>query len=176
VTSAVESVDDNVLEALEKGHTRADFERVVGAFREVGLVLAPTFVPFTPWTTPESYVELLQTIDRLDLVDHVAPIQLAIRLLVTEGSRLLELEDVRAVVGSFNPTSLTYPWTHGDPRVDALQQTIERIVGTKLSASRRDVFRRIWSVAHEAAGVPVPPHADVPARAAIPYLNEPWYC
>jgi radical SAM superfamily enzyme YgiQ (UPF0313 family) len=176
VTSAVESVDDNVLEALEKGHTRADFERVVGAFREVGLVLAPTFVPFTPWTTPESYVELLQTIDRLDLVDHVAPIQLAIRLLVTEGSRLLELEDVRAVVGSFNPTSLTYPWTHADPRVDALQQTIERIVGTKLSASRRDLFRRIWSVAHEAAGVPVPPHADVPARAAIPYLNEPWYC
>ena len=39
---------------------------------------------------------LLETIDRLDLVDDVAPIQYAIRLLIPEGSRMLELDDVRA--------------------------------------------------------------------------------
>ncbi len=98
VTTAVESIDDRVLALLEKGHTRADFERVVESARTVGLTLAPTFVAFTPWTTLEGYCELLQTIDRLDLADHVSPVQLAIRLLVTQSSRLLELPDVRAVI------------------------------------------------------------------------------
>ncbi|MEO8078544.1 MAG: CUAEP/CCAEP-tail radical SAM protein, partial [Acidobacteriota bacterium] len=79
VTSAVESVDDDVLEKLEKGHTRADFERVVTLCTDTGLTLTPTFVAFTPWTTPAGYLDLLHAIDRLDLVDHVAPIQLAIR-------------------------------------------------------------------------------------------------
>jgi hypothetical protein len=46
VTSAVESVDDDVLVTLLKGHTRDDFERAVGVCRQVGLTLAPTFVPF----------------------------------------------------------------------------------------------------------------------------------
>src|SRR5690349_21515927 len=55
VTSAVESVDDGVLEKLEKGHTRRDFIEVAGEFRATGLTLAPTFIPFTPWTTRESY-------------------------------------------------------------------------------------------------------------------------
>src|SRR6202049_143297 len=37
VTSAVESVDDAVLEKLDKGHTRADFLEVAEQFRRIGL-------------------------------------------------------------------------------------------------------------------------------------------
>jgi radical SAM superfamily enzyme YgiQ (UPF0313 family) len=129
VTSAVESVEDDVLRALEKGHTRADVEHAVERCRDAGLVLVPTFVAFTPWTTLDGYCDLLQTLDRLELVDHVAPIQLAIRLLVTHGSRLLDLAAVRAVCQPFNPRSLTYPWNHPDPRVDALHQQIDAVVG-----------------------------------------------
>ena len=62
MTSAVESVDDAVLERLEKNHTRADFLRVVEMFREIGLALQPTFVPFTPWVTLEGYCELLEVL------------------------------------------------------------------------------------------------------------------
>ncbi len=51
VTSAVESMDDAVLAKLDKGHTRADFIEVAREFRRLGLTLAPTFIPFTPWTT-----------------------------------------------------------------------------------------------------------------------------
>jgi radical SAM superfamily enzyme YgiQ (UPF0313 family) len=177
VTSAVESIDDSVLEKLEKGHTREDFERVVALCRGAELTLAPTFVPFTPWTTLQSYLELLHAIDRLDLVDQVAPIQLAIRLLIPQGSRMLELEDVRALVGPFNPQSLIYPWCHPDPRVDALQTEETRLVGLKLAASRREAFARVWDAAHECAGVAsVRRDPALVARAAIPYLNEPWYC
>lgn len=178
VTSAVESLDDEVLEKLEKGHTRRDVERVVERFRDVGLTLSPTFVAFTPWTTIDTYLDFLHTIDRLDLVDHVAPIQFAIRLLVPQGSRMLELPDMRAVIGGFNPTSLTFPWRHPDPRVDALQDALTALVGVRLSAPRADVFAAIWDAASAHAGAPPLSRRQptLPARATIPYLNEPWYC
>jgi radical SAM superfamily enzyme YgiQ (UPF0313 family) len=178
VTSAVESVHDDVLGKLEKGHTRADFERAVAICRDAQLTLAPTFVAFTPWVTLRGYCELLHAIDSLDLIEHVSPIQLAIRLLIPEGSRLLELEEIRQIVGPYSPASLIYPWRHADPAVDALQHHIERVVGKHLGADRSALFARIWEDSHEAAGVAAPPRHPGGAlpRAAIPYLNEPWYC
>jgi hypothetical protein len=178
VTTAVESIDDQVLAKLEKGHTRADFVRVVSLFREARLGLTPTFVAFTPWTTLDGYVALLEDIDRLALVDHVAPIQLAIRLLVPQGSRLLELDEIRSVLSHYDPRSLTHIWRHPDDRVDGLQREVERLVGVSLTSDRRVVFERIWRVAHEAVGMRAPQRRNSEAlpRAAIPYLNEPWYC
>jgi hypothetical protein len=177
VTSAVESIDDEVLRKLEKGHGGGDFERAVTLCREAGVPLVPTFVAFTPWTTVRGYCEMLAAIDRLDLVEHVSAIQLAIRLLIPQGSRLLELPEIAALAGPFDPVSLTHRWQHTDPRVDALQRDIEAIAGGRISAPRRDVFARAWEVAHAAAGMPPPMrHEPMLARSAIPYLNEPWYC
>ena len=178
VTSAVESLDDEVLARLEKGHTRLDFERVVGLFRELGLPLVPTFVAFTPWTTAASYLEMLHTIDRLDLVDSVSPVQLAIRLLVPQGSRMLELAEMRAYAGAFDPVSLTHPWKHPDPAVDALQSVVSTLVGVRPNATRSEVFTQVWETAHAHAATAAPPRRDppLPGRATIPYLNEPWYC
>src|SRR5262249_8905014 len=118
VTSAVESVDDAVLARLEKGHTRPDFERVVALCRAAGLALHPTFVPFTPWTAVEGYADLLAAIADLELVEHVAPVQLTIRLLITAGSRLLELPEIRDLAGRFDARALVHPWRHPDPEVD----------------------------------------------------------
>ncbi len=85
---------------------------------------------------------------------------------------------MRAVTRPFSPRSLTYPWVHADPRVDDLQQRIEALVGVNLAAPRRELFARVWALAHEAAGASAEQYVapDVPARATIPYLNEPWYC
>ncbi len=176
VTSAAEAVDDRILERLAKGHTRADFERAVAACRAAGLALAPTFVPFTPWTTLEGYRELLDALVSLDLVDHVAPIQLAIRLLVPNGSRLLELEDTRAAIGPYDAAALVYPWRHPDPRVDALQRDVERLVGGRIGADRRAVFAEVWRAAHAATDAALSPLPPRTARAAVPFLTEPWYC
>ena len=177
VTSAVESIDDEILRRLEKGHTHEDFVEAVRSCDEARLVLSPTFVAFSPWTTMEGYCALLQEIDRLGLVEHVAPIQLAIRLLVTEGSRLLELPEVRDLVRPFDSVTMTYPWRHPDPRADRLQEAVATLVGVRATAPRNDTFARIWSLAHEAAGL-TPPGRETPlqARADIPYLDEPWYC
>ena len=89
VTSAVESLDDAVLEKLEKHHTRADFLKVVELCREVGLGFVPTFIAFTPWTTIAGYRELLRVLADEGLAASVAPVQLALRLLIPAGSRLL---------------------------------------------------------------------------------------
>jgi radical SAM superfamily enzyme YgiQ (UPF0313 family) len=178
VTSAVESVDDEVLRRLDKGHTGDDFERAVDLCRRAELTLTPTFVAFTPWTSLGGYCALLHSIDRLRLVDHVAPIQLSIRLLIPEGSRLLELNDIRNTVGGFDPHSLTYPWLHADPRVDSLQKAVAALAGRRLNASRRELFDAIWELAHDRAHVPIPLRQDpgLRPRATVPYLNEPWYC
>jgi hypothetical protein len=180
VTSAVESVDDEILRRLHKGHTRADFLEVNRIFRELGMILQPTFVPFTPWTTLDGYVDLLRVLRENDLVENVAPIQLAIRLLIPAGSRLLEIEEVRRLVGPFDPSALVYPWRNPDPRVDALCENVEEIVAAseKSKLPRRTIFERIWEAAHEGAGVneELPAQPVLPSRAAIPYLNEPWYC
>lgn len=176
VTSAVESFDDLVLRTLEKGHTRADVAGVVAHCSAIGLALSPTFVAFTPWTTPETYVEMLRDIQRLGLVPAVSPIQYAIRLLIPQGSRMLELEDVRGSIDRFDATSLTHVWRHPDPRVDALQRTLEQLVGRRLNAPRGEVFAQVWDLAHEAAGLAPAPREPLLARAAVPYLDEPWYC
>ena len=171
VTSAVESVDDAVLEKLDKGHTRADFIEVAGEFRSVGLTLAPTFIPFTPWTTRDSYRELLALLVELDLVEHVAPIQLALRLLIPRGSRMLELADVQAVVAGFDEPALLYRWKHPDPSVDLLAEEALKLAAQK--GSRREIFRLMWNLA---ADTQLPENFDLMPRATIPYMDEPWYC
>jgi len=176
VTSAVESIDDRVLSLLAKGHTRADFLEAVDACRHAGLALVPTFVAFHPWLTLAGYCDLLDTIASLDLVDHVAPIQLAIRLLVPNGSRLLTIDALRTHLGAFDPSTLTYRWAHPDPRVDALHADVSAIVGRRVTADRRAVFDEVAALAHARAGVPLPSTRPVRDRATIPYLNEPWYC
>ncbi len=179
VISAVEYLDDAVLSALDKGHTREDFLHVVHAFRALGMILHPTFVPFTQWTTVESYLDLLRVIRAESLMENVAPIQLGIRLLIPEGSRLLELDEVRSNVGPFDPQSLFYPWKHADPRIDALSEAVQAIAaeGDRRKESRSMVFDRIWKAAHAAAGLDVPILQPSQAlAAAVPFLSEPWYC
>src|SRR5229473_2953729 len=158
VISAVESVDNAVLEFLDKGHTREDFLRVVKAFRDLGMALHPTFVPFTLWTTVDGYVDLLRVIEAQGVIENVAPIQLGIRLLIPEGSRMLELEDVRRQVGPFDPQSLAYPWKNTDPRLDALSDIVQEIAAAaeRQKESRPATFERIWKSAHAAAGLPAP--------------------
>jgi radical SAM superfamily enzyme YgiQ (UPF0313 family) len=183
ITSAVEAVDDDILEIFDKRHTREQFVRAVSLCREVGLNLNPTFVTFNPWITLAGYRDLLSTILELDLVGNVSPIQYAIRLLIPRGSRLLELPLVQEFVGDFDPEALAYPWTHPDPRVDQLHADVLAVVGGNQTTAedRYAIFARVWDLT-EAAGraAPSDPFAltatSVPCREPIPHLSEPWYC
>ena len=173
VISAVESIDDAVLARLDKGHTKAEFLRAVELVRSHGLTLTPTFVTFTPWTSRAGYLDLLRTLRDLDLVANVASIQLAIRLLIPAGSRLLELAEVREIAPIFDETALVYRWAHPDPEMDRLCADLQRVIknAEKGGLGRARTFELIWE---RAVGAPVDFHLT--DRSTIPYLTEPWYC
>lgn len=175
VISAVESVEDEVLCKLDKGHTRQHFIEVVNEFRRVGLTLAPTFIPFTPWTTAAGYKDLLKVLFELDLIESVSPIQLALRLLIPAGSRLLELEEIREQVSAFDQAALLHKWKHVDPAMDRFAELILQVVKAEQGhrTPRREVFGKIWEIA---TGAPMYEDFDLMPRATIPYMDEPWYC
>ena len=175
ITSAVEAVDDGILVRLRKNHTTDDFETAAALMREVGIALAPTFVAFTPWTTLAGYRDLLERIAALGLVASVPPVQLSIRLLIPDGSRLLELPDVRELVDPFDRSLLGWPWRHPDPRVDRLQARIANLVESESEQSREETFAEAWRLAHASLGesAPILPR-DL--GDAIPRHSEPWYC
>ena len=172
VTSAVESLDDEVLAKLEKNHTRRDFEEVAREMRAIGLALQPTFIAFTPWTTMAGYRDLLRSLAELELVEQVSPVQLALRLLITAGSRLLELPDILAAAGAFDSKALVYPWKHPDPEMDALSTRIFLLVSERQAQKhpRAEIFAAVWDLA--GAG-PAPQFLAGPPAA---YVDEPWYC
>jgi len=179
VVSAFESLSDEVLEHLEKGHTRADIGVALDAAREAGLALRPTWVPFTPWTTAADYVELLDFVEDEGLVDAVDPVQFAIRLLVPPGSRLVETAAMRPHLGALRAEMFTYEWKHPDPRMDGLQVEARRVVESAIRA--REDAETVLGRLRDLAGTLVPARARRGAAVPIrrpkaPYLTEPWFC
>ena len=172
VVSAVESLSDRVLAILDKGHTRADVDEALAILDAAGVPLRPTFVPFTPWTTLDDYLALLDWLEARAMVDHVDPIQLAIRLLLPPGSLLLDLPETQAVLGPLEPEKLSYAWTHPDPRMDRLAHDVFEAV------ERGGAFAEVRRLAEAAARRP-PTAAPVEhrrVRGRPPRLSESWFC
>jgi radical SAM superfamily enzyme YgiQ (UPF0313 family) len=181
VVTAVESLSDTVLGHLAKGHTRADFVEVLGLARAAGLVLRPTWVPFTPWTTLDDYREMLHFIAREGLVDHIDPVQYSIRLLVPPGSLLLEHDGMRPYLGELVQDAFHYHWTHPDPRMDQLHAEVSAAVAAGADGKHDAwaTFARIVALADAAAGASSDALTTVethPNRARPPRLTEPWFC
>jgi radical SAM superfamily enzyme YgiQ (UPF0313 family) len=180
VTTAVESVDDALLGILDKGHTRRDFRHAVALARDAGLHLAPTFIPFTPWTTGEGFLELLREIAGLGLIDNVQPVQLAIRLLVPRGSRLLDCAELHRHLDGYDDAALSYRWIDPDAAVAALYRDVSRTVEEFEAAGkgRHDIFTALWRRAHAACGIPPAPlpASAQPDGARAPRFSEAWYC
>jgi radical SAM superfamily enzyme YgiQ (UPF0313 family) len=178
VTTAAESLDDRALAILDKRHTRADFERALAACRQAGIAVQPTWLPFAPWTRLDDVRALFEGVAQLGLADAVPAIQYAIRLLLPDGSPLLEHPDVAPSVDGWNADELVWRWAHPDPRVDALQRRLlAEAESLPADADRREAFERLWRAADEEAGqVWGDPPVGAPKRATVPYLDEPWYC
>ena len=157
IVSAAESLSEVVLEHLDKGHTRADIVLALEAARGAGIGFRPTWVAFTPWTTLADYREMLDFIEAEGLIDHVEPIQYALRLLIPPGSLLVESAAMRPYLGALEQATFSYRWDHPDPRMDALQQAVMARV-TQASEQREDpavTFDTVRALASQAAGVAV---------------------
>jgi radical SAM superfamily enzyme YgiQ (UPF0313 family) len=180
VVSAVESVSDTVLANLEKGHTRADVSEALRVVRGAGIALRPSLVAFTPWTTLEDYLELLDFVVAEDLVDDIDAVQYAIRLLVPPGSALLARGAIQPYLGALDAAGFTYRWTHPDPRMDRLQRDVSVLVESAGRAGEDSgtTLERIRArAAALAGGRAAPARIGVRAtRRGSPRLTEPWFC
>jgi radical SAM superfamily enzyme YgiQ (UPF0313 family) len=173
VVSAVESTSDTVLRLLDKGHSRADLDEALAIVDDAGLPLRPTWVPFTPWTTLADYLDMLDWIESHAMVDHVDPVQLAVRLLIPPGSKLLALPETQAVLGPLEPEKLSYAWTHPDPRMDRLAHDVF------LAVSDGALFGDVQALARAAAALPQMPATTIVhkrVRGRPPRLSESWFC
>ncbi len=180
VVTAVESLSDEVLRRLDKGHTRTDVEAAMAALDEVGVPMRPSLLPFSPWETLDGYRELLAFIAEHDLHDHVDPVMLSIRLLIPPGSAILDDPDRDAWLGALDPEAFSYRWTHPDPRMDALHRAVSAVVeeAARVQATNRDTFARIWDAAATLSCDPAFPEPPGPIRrrAKPPRLTESWFC
>ena len=149
--------------------------------REHGIETRPSFMPFTPWTTPLDVLEIVDFVAAHDLVANVDPVQYTIRLLVPEGSLLLERKDLREHLGPYDAERLSYPWRSADPAADRLQGRLSALVQQSAAAQETTglTFARIRAAVREAAGEAAstePEAIPMGSSEGRPRLTEPWFC
>jgi radical SAM superfamily enzyme YgiQ (UPF0313 family) len=171
VVSAFESVNDEILARLGKGHTAAEAARAVELLRTHGIEIRPSFLPFTPWTTTDDIRALLDFVADHDLVGNVDPIQYAIRLLLPEGSLLLDHADMTPHLGPYDAAACSYTWTAVDPAVDELQTRIAALVEARLAHG--DAIPDVYRAVRAEAGLD-PDRVGTIVDA--PRLTESWFC
>ena len=177
IISAVESLSEQVLTILEKRHTRADVAEALDIVHGAGIALRPTWVPFTPWTTLDDYLEILQFVDTHRLVYHVDPVQYAVRLLIPPGSYLLNRPEVKVLSLERDEASFSYVWAHPDPRMDELHKTVNTLVENdgRAGIDALETFYRIWSLAADIHGSKHAPSCRNRHQPS-PRITEAWFC
>lgn len=181
IVSAVESVSDQVLTYLDKGHTRADIIEALAILNDAGIPMRPSLLPFTPWTSLDDYLDLLYFVKEHDLIEQIDPVHYSIRLLLPPGSALLEQPYTRPYLTTPDPASFSYGWVHPDPRMDQLQRDVAALAeaGERDGSAPTETFAAILALAEEAGGLSVSTlrQASPPiASKATPHLTESWFC
>ncbi|CAN5813387.1 CUAEP/CCAEP-tail radical SAM protein [soil metagenome] len=178
VVSAVESLDQAVLEHLDKGHSPAEANQAVDVLRSAGIELHPTWLPFTPWTTAESVADIAAFVWRHDLAPVTDPVQLSIRLLIPDGSLLLAVDALTPHLTGYDADALGYTWRARDPAMDELQSHLARLAeeGISLGTGQRDTLTRMTEAIAAAAGIPIPMEPESTGPPDRPRLSEPWFC
>ncbi len=172
VVSAFESVDDETLVRLDKGHTTPDAARATALLRSHGIDVRPSFLPFTPWTTRDDVIALLDFVYEHDLVGSVDPVQYTIRLLLPAGSLLLDHPDLAPYLGAWDETRLSYEWSAADPTVDELHRELAALVEQSVAAG--DTIFETYAQVRAAAGAP--PVDLAASTSGRPHLTESWFC
>jgi radical SAM superfamily enzyme YgiQ (UPF0313 family) len=170
VVTALECVNDEILDRLDKGHTTADARTALAVLREHGVEPRPSFMPFTPWTTRDDVHALLEFVADNDLVANVDPVQYTIRLLLPEGSLLLDHPDMRPHLGAYDAERLSYEWTAADPAVDELQRELAALVEHSVGEPADRVFAQVCDAVGLTGALPA---GSIEGR---PRLTEPWFC
>ena len=126
VVSAFESVDDAVLDRLDKGHTAADAARAVACCATPASRSGRRGCRSRrgPRSRRRGAARLRRTTTTSSATS--TRCSTAIRLLLPEGSLLLDHPDLGRTSVRGTPSRSTYAWASADPAVDELQQRSRR--------------------------------------------------
>jgi len=166
VISAVETLRDDILERLGKGHCRSDVYAVRDALFEAGVGMHPTFIPFTPWSRLEDVVDILAFVWSSHLEDVVEPVQYGIELLVPATS-LLQPDPA---FGGFDPRALGHTWDYEDSRLKGLARQIRAAAARACSYAVG--FQAVWELL---GGGSLPDRGPRRAPEAA-RMSEAWFC
>lgn len=176
VVSAFESVDDTTLEILDKGHTVEDMTVATGIVRESGIFLRPTWLPFLPWTTPLDIVSIIRFLDREGLGGSIDPVQLAIKLLVPEGSLLVDHPAMTPHLMHFDNEALTWTWEFVDSETGILHKELDHIAA-EASDCQEDAATTLGAMRAAISSVARVDLGPQPTSGEIaPRLSESWFC
>ena len=181
IVSAVESLSAEVLKNLKKGHSRSDVERALAALKAAGICMRPSLVSFTPWTTLDDFIEMLQWTDENGLSRNIDPVHFAIRLLVPPGSPLATDPAMTPYLNGLQEDGLSLRWNHPDPAMDRLQIEVMAEV-QRGQQSGEDAPKLLGRIRERALALKegrapsesplsMSNHADVSPR-----LTETWFC
>jgi len=181
IVSAVESINDSVLDHLDKGHTAADVATAFDMMTEVDIPLRPSLMPFSPWETLDSYIALLNFFEERRLIEHVDPVHFSIRLLIPPGSALLDSVEDKTWLGELDAAAYTYRWQHPDPRMDDLHREVAALVeqAQQLQADPIETFFHIKALALAANGQDMCVSSGIQGygtKKVLPHLTESWFC
>ena len=175
VVSAFESTDDETLAILDKNHTAADMSEAVALLRSAGIHVRPTWLPFFPWTSPRHVAGIVDFIDGHRLWAAIDPVQLAIRLLIPEGSLLESHPAVVPHLTAYQPEFLTWSWEFDDPTTEQLYGELDSIAAdaSDCGAEAGETLQLMRETIAEIAEIELPP---MPASPPAPRLTESWFC
>ncbi|MEX1125591.1 MAG: radical SAM protein [Acidimicrobiia bacterium] len=176
VVSAFESVDEQTLQILDKNHTVDDMGGTVQVLREAGIHVRPTWLPFLPWTRPDDLVRLVRFIDLHELWSATDPVQLAIKLLIPEGSLLEEHPAVTPFLLRYEPSALTWSWEFEHATTELLHKHLD-VIAAEASDGGTDVVETLAAM-REAVGRET--GVDLGRMHGLgpptPQLTESWFC
>jgi hypothetical protein len=144
--------------------------------RNAGVHLRPTWLPFLPWTTTDDVAGIFKFLDNEGLAPAVDPVQMAIKLLIPEGSLLLERPEMAQHLTHFDPDALTWRWNFESAASELLHKELDRIAAEASDcqenamvtlAAMREVVSAIsgWDLGEMA-----------PSDSRVPRLSESWFC
>ena len=131
----------------------------------------------------DDYLDMLEHVEVLGLINHVDPVQYSIRLLVPPHSALIDQPEAETWLGPLHAEDLTYTWQHPDPSMDALHEQVSKLVAAaaKTGGDPRTTFYRIKSLANAVAlgrsvCLETPPLPPTSEPGSSPKLTEAWFC
>jgi hypothetical protein len=175
IVSAFESVDDDTLTILDKGHTLRDMAHAIELTREAGIHIRPTWLPFLPWTEPSDIADIFGFLDEHDLVGATDPVQMAIRLLIPKGSLLGDHHKITPHLDGYDEEALSWRWEFASSETAILYKELEGIAANASDCGQEAALtlNEMREAVVRVSGVGIEPFLDA---TPAPRLTESWYC